>query len=126
MPETTILLVEDDDMILAFARSVLHLNGYRVICAGNALEALRIVAELGLGDVDLLLTDIDEPTLGGVALVRRLRQLKPELRVLCMTSRPSRVIIDLGSGCKVIEKPFAYSALLASLDSCLPRARGAA
>jgi two-component system, cell cycle sensor histidine kinase and response regulator CckA len=119
MNENMILLVEQDEMILAFVGSVLNRHGYRVLQAHNGIEALRIAARLGPWQIDLLLTDVDTPTLGGVGLVRRWKHLRPDLKVLCMTGRPGRLTDELGDGCSAIEKPFSYTALLRSVEACL-------
>lgn len=119
MAETMVLLVEHDDMILGFVRSVLRLNGYHVLPAHNGAEAMRIADRFGLQRIDLLLTDVDMPTLGGAGLVRRCKQLRPDLKLLCMTDRPGRLADELGDGCQVIEKPFAYTTLLHSVEACL-------
>lgn len=120
MADTTVLLVEHDDMILAFVRSVLRLHGYRVLAAHSGAEGMRIADRFGLRQIDLLLADIDMPTPGGAGLARRCRQLRPELRLLCMTERPGRLADELGEdGCKAIEKPFAYTTLLRSVEACL-------
>lgn len=119
MSETMVLVVEYDDMILGFVRSVLRLNGYHVLTAHNGAEAMRIADRFGFERIDLLLTDVDMPTLGGAGLVRRSKQLRPDLKLLCMTDRPGRLADEMGDGCKVIEKPFAYTTLLRSVQACL-------
>ncbi len=123
MAETKVLLVEHDTMILAFIRSVLDLHGYRVLPARNGADALRIAGGSGWDRIDLLLADVDLPTLGGAGFVRYARQLRPNLKLLCMTERPSRLAGDLGFGCPALEKPFAYTTLLNAVAESLAEAK---
>ncbi|HEX7969183.1 MAG TPA: response regulator, partial [Stellaceae bacterium] len=80
----TILIVEDNEMVLEFAVSTVAELGYRVLLAANARAALDII---GAGEpIDLLFTDVVLPNrMSGVELAREARRLRPGLRVL-MTS----------------------------------------
>ncbi|MBI3927888.1 MAG: response regulator [Armatimonadetes bacterium] len=84
----TILLVEDEDAVRTFLRASLGRCGYRVVEAANGEEALVLAAELG-SRLDLLVSDVVLPRLGGPDLARRLRADRPDLRVL-LTSGYSR------------------------------------
>ena len=119
MPDQTILLAEDDDMVRSFVCSVLKGHGYRVLPAVNGIEALRLARQFGPHRIDLLLTDVDMPALNGVQLVRRLRQLRPDLRILYMTGHRGEIVDDLRDDSAVIEKPFAYMTLIRGVDACL-------
>jgi PAS domain S-box-containing protein len=80
----TILLVEDEDAVRGVATRVLLSRGYTVIQARNGEEALRLLEELG-GDINLILTDVVMPDMGGLALAGRLRARWPELKLLFMS-----------------------------------------
>ena len=79
----TILLVEDKDKVLEVGQKTLEALGYRVLMAANGREALRAyeLAE----NVDLLITDIVMPEMGGRELVQELRKVAPNLKVLAIT-----------------------------------------
>ncbi len=80
----TILLVEDEAAVRDIATAVLELQGYSVLAAGDAAEALAI-AEQSAG-VDLLVTDIVLPgDVNGRELAERLRACRPELEILYMS-----------------------------------------
>jgi len=76
----TILLVEDDEALRNLAREILEASGYRVLEAGNADAALLICEQNG--KIDLLLTDVVMPDLGGRELAQKLLALQPEMCVL--------------------------------------------
>jgi PAS domain S-box-containing protein len=77
----TVLLVEDEPAVRRIATLALRRAGHRVLEATDAHEALRI-AEAGAEEVDLLVTDVVMPGMGGRALAARLRERRPELPVL--------------------------------------------
>ena len=79
-----ILLVEDDDQVRVVVRGILRKNGYTVIEARNAGEAL-LHSENQLGAIDLLLSDVVMPQMNGPELAKRLAQTRPNMKVLCMS-----------------------------------------
>jgi two-component system, cell cycle sensor histidine kinase and response regulator CckA len=80
----TILLVEDEETVRTVAARVLTSRGYVVHQAANGEEALAVARTLG-GTLDLVLTDVVMPDMGGVQLVERLLELWPELKVVFMS-----------------------------------------
>jgi len=83
----TILLVEDDDSVRGLVREMLAGEGYHVLEAHNAENALRI-SQSFQEPIHLVITDIVLPDLSGVELVNRLKKLRPETKVLCMSGFP--------------------------------------
>jgi signal transduction histidine kinase len=80
----TILLVEDEAAIRKLAARTLSDAGYRVITAGDGVEAVEISRDL-LDKIDLLVSDVVMPRMSGPDLLRVLRKEKPELQVLFMS-----------------------------------------
>ena len=119
MSDQTILLAEDDDMVRSFVCSILQGHGYRVLPAGNGVEALRLAKQVGAYGIDLVLTDVDMPVLNGIQLVRCLKQLRPDLKILYMTGHRGTLVDELRDEGRVIEKPFAYSLLVRGVEACL-------
>jgi len=76
-----ILFADDEEIIRKFTSSFLTRLGYRVLCAADGLEAIAI-AKSHPGEIDLLITDIVMPRMGGVELAKDLRLTTPELKVL--------------------------------------------
>ena len=80
----TILLVEDENQVREVARGILRRHGYAVIEARNAGEAL-LSCERHPDAIHLLLTDVVMPQMSGPELANRLRQVRPEMKVLFMS-----------------------------------------
>ena len=78
----TILLVEDEPMIRIMCMRVLYDNGYKVLEAANGEEALRLVQNHAAGMIDLLLTDVVMPRMGGIELAICLREARPDIKIL--------------------------------------------
>ena len=90
-----ILLVEDDDQVRVVVRAILRRNGYSVIEASNAGEAL-LHSENQLGTIDLLLSDVVMPRMNGPELAKRLAQTRPNMKVLCMSGYMDDTIVRQG------------------------------
>jgi two-component system, cell cycle sensor histidine kinase and response regulator CckA len=119
----TILLVEDEPALLAMARQALAGQGYTVLTAADGEHALE-VAGGQRGAIDLLLTDVVMPRLGGRELARRLETLRPGMRVLYMSGYADGQLAHEGvleAGLEVLQKPFTPRALLRSVRDSLRR-----
>ncbi len=120
-PDGTILLVEDDPSILAVIAEMLEGLGYAVIPAAGPGEALALAASRD-GDVQLLVTDVVMPEMDGRTLAERLRQERPDLRVLFMSGYTANVIAHQGvleSGVHFLQKPFTIGGLAAAVRAAL-------
>jgi PAS domain S-box-containing protein len=105
----TILLAEDEPGVRALASNVLRLNGYQVLECADGAEALALCESLQ-GPLDLLVTDVVMPCLGGVDLARHVTRLRPRSKVLFMSGYPDRDFLPgVGSEGPVryIQKPFS-------------------
>ncbi len=103
----TILLVEDEEQVRAIVQSFLRRQGYSVIPAQNAGEAL-LLCESREERIDLLLTDVVMPQMSGPELARRLARIRPEMKVLCMSGYTDDSIVRHGvldTGVAFIQKP---------------------
>jgi two-component system, cell cycle sensor histidine kinase and response regulator CckA len=108
-----ILLVEDEQAVRKFVRTMLEKQGYTVIEAMDTDEALRIAADKSVA-FDLMLTDVIMPRLNGPELAAQVTQFRPDLRVLYMsgyTDRAIRLQDRLGGDAHFIQKPFTPAAL---------------
>jgi PAS domain S-box-containing protein len=109
----TLLVVEDEPMILRVARAALEKLGYHVLCAGDGLEALEVAGQVN-GRIDLLVTDIVMPKLGGHDLAARLCMLRPDTKVLYTSGYAENAIAYSGvlrEGVNFIQKPYSLTAL---------------
>jgi CheY-like chemotaxis protein len=109
----TILLVEDEEEVRSLAREILERQGYAVLDARDAAEALRI-AEHCADVIHLVLTDAVMPAMGGRELAERLLALRPGIRVLYMSGYTDDAMIRHGvssAGPAFLQKPFTVEAL---------------
>ena len=122
----TILLAEDDKALRYLVARILRTAGYTVIEAVDGEDALECSARHGR--IDLLVTDMVMPKLGGVELARRLCQRDGDMRVVYMSGYP-----DAGLGkqsefepdASWVSKPFAASDLLQEVRNRLDTPRAA-
>lgn len=110
----TILVVEDAERLRVLIGTFLTDSGYTVLEAANGDEAL-LVARSFDGAIDLLLTDVVMPKMGGEQLVEQMKTIRPQTRVLYMSGYPSDGVVEAGtraSGVTLIEKPFTREMLM--------------
>lgn len=122
----TILVVDDDPSVLQVASKVLRRGGYDVVEAGGGEEALEL-AEEREGRIDLLLTDVVMPGMGGRELGERLAERYPDVRMLFMSAYTEDEIILQGvrvAEVNFIAKPFTVEGLRARVRAILDLAAG--
>ena len=118
---TTILLVEDDEIMRSLTRQLLEEHGYTVIEADDGKSALERV-ESHPGPIDLLLTDVVMRRMSGPELVERLSVSRPNLKVVFMSGYTGELIAErevLKRGITLLEKPFSRTALLNTIHTTL-------
>jgi len=117
----TILIVEDEAPLRELARELLEANGYKVIEAERGEKAIHLV-EHSQTPIDLLLTDVVMPGIGGRQLARRLLELRPGLHVLYMSGYTDDVISNRGvlpENTLLLPKPFTRAILLRRVREAL-------
>jgi CheY-like chemotaxis protein len=118
-----ILLVEDEDALRLLVREVLEAAGYSILEAEDPERALA-ASRSHVGPIDLVLTDLVMPGLGGRELVERLREGRPGLRALFMsgyTDPAAHQTEGLETGTTFLPKPFAPTVLLRAVRLALTR-----
>jgi two-component system, cell cycle sensor histidine kinase and response regulator CckA len=120
----TILLVDDEDVLRSLARRTLEKHGYTLLEACHAGEALRI-AEEHAGLIDLVITDVVMPGMGGPELAARLAATRPDLRILYVSGYTRGEVLGSGeadASAAFLQKPFTLGGLTSKvrevLDSC--------
>ena len=101
----TILLVEDEQNNRELFKEELREYGYQVLDARHGEEGLQL-AESYLGRIDLMISDVRMPEMGGEELARRLRATRPEMKVLLISGYP-RDEIKMDETDHFLQKPFA-------------------
>ncbi len=116
-----ILLVEDEEMVRELAAEMLTSLGYRVIQAKNGLDALDCI-EGREQEIDLLLTDVVMPKMGGEKLYLELRRRNPEIRVLYSSGYTESAVIHHGvkeGEVPFVHKPYTFDALAQAVQVVL-------
>ena len=117
----TILLVEDEKALRKLTQRILTEAGYRVLEASDGAKALRVAAD-EVGEIDLVLTDVEMPTLGGRGMVAELNELSPNIKVLFMSGYTDNEILRRGirtAKTHFLQKPFTASALRIAVEAAL-------
>jgi len=120
-PCETVLVVEDEDNVRNLVRQVLEAQGYTVLEASGAREALYMY-ENHSGSLDLLLTDIVLSGKSGRELAKELRELSPGLRVVFMSGYTDDEVVRGGIGTPkslFLAKPFSHDQLTHTVRAAL-------
>ena len=113
-----ILLVEGHSVLLKLVKQILEDANFTVIPATNAKQAIRLEAEFP-GTIDLLLSDVRMTGTSGPALAKRLKERRPQMRVVLMSGYPGGALLVLNYGWHYIQKPFVASVLVSKIKDVL-------
>jgi len=115
-----VLLVEDQDQVRKLTSELLQGRGYVVLEARDGCEGLS-VCEAHQGKIDLLLSDVVMPELGGRELAERILAMRPDIKVLFMSGHTQDVILKEGvkAGTPFLQKPFVPADLLYKVRAVL-------
>jgi PAS domain S-box-containing protein len=117
----TVLLVEDEASVRSLTRIALQAYGYNVLEACDAQDAARI-SQTHRGKIDLIVTDVVMPQLGGPQLVELLRERRPEMKVIYVSGYTDDAVVRHGilhSSVNFLQKPFGPADLAAKIRSTL-------
>lgn len=120
----TILLVEDEEAVRSVAARVLQNQGYRVLASPNGQEALSLLEE-AQGKIDLVLTDVVMPDMGGLELAARLQGRWPGLKVVYMSGYAEGDKLQPGMEYyerSFLQKPFSAESLVLKVREVLDAA----
>ncbi|OLE57617.1 MAG: hypothetical protein AUG13_03120 [Chloroflexi bacterium 13_1_20CM_2_59_7] len=124
----TLLLVEDEAAVRQSAREFLTLNGYTVLEAKNGEDALYIARDY-LGPIDLMITDVVMPHLGGAKLAGQLATERPNMKVLFVSGYAENTVLRHGAidvTNSFLQKPFSLKALARKIREVLQTESAAA
>jgi len=112
----TVLVVDDEDILLTMAETILSEYGYRVLTSNSAQKALAMLSRDD-AHVDLVVTDLVMPTMGGREFVERIRQLTPKIHILCASG--CVLPADQQIGLLFLQKPYTSRDLLSKVRQAL-------
>jgi len=121
----TILLVDDEEMITDAIGTLLEKVGYRVICAGGGMEAVRVV-EQSEEDIHLVILDMLMPDMDGQKTFHRIKKIQPKLPVLMASgyNHHDQLRDIMQNGCNgFIQKPYSLSQLHPTIQNILTECR---
>jgi CheY-like chemotaxis protein len=104
---THILVVDDNEIVRNTVAMCLDRCGYQTFTARNGLEAVQLFSSCP-DVIDLVLTDVTMPVMGGGDAVNLIRKTRPDAKVICMTGYLDDVCPN---GVAVLPKPFGFDAL---------------
>ena len=119
--QETILVVEDEPIVLELVTTLLEMKGYAVYAASNAHEAIRLAREHA-GNINLLLTDVLMPEMNGDELAKKLLADDPSLKCLFMSGYTADIVTHSGlldEDIHFIQKPFALDSLIAKVQEAM-------
>jgi CheY-like chemotaxis protein len=117
----TILVVEDETVLLEINATMLRDLGYRVLLAHAPSEAIRLATEHS-GDIDLLITDVVMPEMNGRELEQQVRRSNPDIACLYMSGYTANIISHHGvldKGVHFLQKPFTMNGLAEKVGEAL-------
>jgi CheY-like chemotaxis protein len=121
VPPETILVVDDESTLRELLERVLTLAGFKVLAAEHGEHALR-QARRHAGELNLVLTDVNMPVMGGLEFIRLFRPLYPRTPILFMTGRGSQdfsLMAEVESCGSLLKKPFGPDLLLDAVTRTL-------
>jgi two-component system, cell cycle sensor histidine kinase and response regulator CckA len=114
----TVLIVDDEDLLLTMGQMILSSYGYKVLTANDGQKALEIV-QAGTERIDLVLTDLVMPNMSGRELIDHLKTAAPGVPIICMTGYTRSGRQETGYH---LQKPFTSQSLLAKVKEVLSHA----
>lgn len=123
--EETVLLAEDEPSLRPLITEVLRRNGYKVLEAVNGIDAIKLAAE-HRGQIDLVVSDLVMPEMGGVELIQRLAKSQPGMRALFISGYTEGGTVHQGArpaGIAYLQKPFTPRALAEKVREVLEAGR---
>jgi two-component system cell cycle sensor histidine kinase/response regulator CckA len=118
----TILLVDDEESLLALGGRMLEYLGFTVLTAVDGLEAVDLYRERGK-EIDLVLMDLTMPQMDGAKAFDELRRLDPEVRVVLASGYSKEDVASRFAGKHpdgILQKPYTLAKLQESLSGLMP------
>jgi PAS domain S-box-containing protein len=121
--DETVMVVEDDPELRAVVAGGLEARGYTVVTAGDGVEALELLARDDAPEIELLLSDVVMPRMGGPELAARVREQHPTLPVILVSGHTAQAVEHLASdpSLVILAKPIPTTELATAVRQLLDR-----
>jgi len=116
--ETVILIAEDEAVVRNLVRLMLSREGYATLTANDGQEAIEI-CEMFKDPIHLLLTDVKMPRMNGLQLAERVRERRPETKIMIMSAETADTIFKENTPDAFLRKPFIPPTLLKCIQRVL-------
>jgi CheY-like chemotaxis protein len=116
--DTVVLVAEDEAVVRNLVRLMLSKEGYAVLTANDGWEALEI-CETFKDPIHLLLTDINMPRMDGLKLAEKVREQRPEIKIMVMSGQTAATILEQNEPDAFLKKPFIPPTLLKCVQRVL-------
>jgi DNA-binding response OmpR family regulator len=113
---TSVIIVDDDEMLLEMFKTTLSIEGYQCETASSAEAAIELIEKTSF---DIMLTDIRMPGIKGFELTHKAKRMRPDMAVIIMTAYAEEFSYDnaLEAGASdFIKKPFTLNELIARIQ----------
>ncbi len=110
----TILFVEDEPVLMNLAQVNLSRYGYRVYTASDGLQGIEVFKKY-MDEIDLLVTDVIMPGMGGPEMIKKISEIQPDVKVLYCSGYTDHALVhhgELAEGLELIQKPYTAQELL--------------
>ena len=125
MPKTRVLVIDDDESMLELAEFHLQAQGYEAVRAQTGEEGLKLVEG---GHFDVILTDLQLPDLGGIEVVKRLKEISPQSEIIMISGHGSvakAVEATKAGAFYFVEKPVEFEELMVLIEKAVERGKQA-
>jgi CheY-like chemotaxis protein len=116
----TVLVVDDDQGVLAIARRVLSAHGYRVLTAVNGVEGVSCFQQ-NRAEIRVVLMDMTMPQMNGLDAMHRIRQLGASVPILLSSGYGASAAVHSSEFSGVLMKPYSFSELLEAVEGAIGR-----
>jgi len=116
--ETVILVAEDEAVVRNLVRLMLSKEGYAVLTAKDGQEALELCEKFA-DPIHLLLTEVVMPRMTGLELAERVREQRPETKIMVMSGQTATTILEKNTPDAFLSKPFVPPTLLQCVQRVL-------
>jgi hypothetical protein len=114
----TILVVDDNEIVLTTVAKILAAAGFHILSAGDGVAALTLAGEEEQ-HIDLLLSDVEMPGMSGPDLGEALKKERPDIHVMLMSGGSNGNLLVLNYGWAYIQKPFLAVKLIQMINDVL-------